>query len=107
LDALRAELSFDPTGQPDRLTAHPNDAPRDAKRVLTRLSDGDTIGKPRAWMTTSACASAVPRPTCLNFSTRSSAASCVTLRRRADGAPRHSRYPQVIVAVCGGRSRSR
>jgi hypothetical protein len=36
-----AELSFDPTRAPHRLTAHPNDAPRDAKRVLSRLAGGD------------------------------------------------------------------
>lgn len=42
--AVRAvfdELSFDPTREPHRLTAHPNDAPRDAKRVLARLTGGD------------------------------------------------------------------
>lgn len=41
LDALRTELSFDPTKQPARLTSHPNDAPTDSKRVLDRLTDGD------------------------------------------------------------------
>ncbi|HEU4412870.1 MAG TPA: hypothetical protein VFS43_46950 [Polyangiaceae bacterium] len=40
LEALRRELSFDPTTQSHRLTSHPNDAPTDAKRVLTRLCDG-------------------------------------------------------------------
>lgn len=38
LRSVAAELSFDPTHEPHRLTAHPNDAPRDAKRVLSRLS---------------------------------------------------------------------
>ena len=41
LRSLSAELSFDPTREPHRLTAHPNDAPRDAKRVLFQLSRGD------------------------------------------------------------------
>jgi hypothetical protein len=39
-DALRAvtrALSFDPRERPERLTAHPNDAPTDAKRVLRQL----------------------------------------------------------------------
>lgn len=31
------DIGFDPTQQPERLTAHPNDSPRDAKRVLRRL----------------------------------------------------------------------
>lgn len=38
LDALTRALSFDPTAQPHRLTAHPNDAPTDAKRVCERLT---------------------------------------------------------------------
>lgn len=37
LDQLRGELSFDPTLQSHRLTSHPNDSARDAKRVLTAL----------------------------------------------------------------------
>ena len=41
LEALRGELSFDPTTQSERLTSHPNDAPRDAKRVLARLCGAD------------------------------------------------------------------
>lgn len=41
LRVLSGELSFDPTHTPHRLTAHPNDAPRDAKRVLSRLTGGD------------------------------------------------------------------
>ncbi len=41
LDDARRALSFDPTTQSHRLTAHPNDALTDAKRVLTQLTDGD------------------------------------------------------------------
>jgi hypothetical protein len=41
LEGLRRELSFDPTTQSHRLTAHPNDAPTDAKRVLSRLCEDD------------------------------------------------------------------
>ncbi|HEY0190131.1 MAG TPA: hypothetical protein VGC42_03360 [Kofleriaceae bacterium] len=41
LRQLCSELSFDPTLQSHRLTSHPNDAPRDAKRVLRRLCEGD------------------------------------------------------------------
>jgi hypothetical protein len=41
LDAVRRELSFDPTTQSHRLTSHPNDAPTDAKRVLDCLCKGD------------------------------------------------------------------
>jgi hypothetical protein len=41
LDALRRELSFDPTMQSHRLTSHPNDAPTDAKRILERLCEAD------------------------------------------------------------------
>lgn len=37
LAALCSELSFDPTLRSERLTSHPNDAPTDAKRVLSRL----------------------------------------------------------------------
>jgi hypothetical protein len=40
LDALSAELAFDPTLESHRLTSHPNDAPRDAKKVLLRLCAG-------------------------------------------------------------------
>jgi hypothetical protein len=41
LDALQRELSFDPTTQSHRLTAHPNDARTDAKRVLEHLCGAD------------------------------------------------------------------
>jgi hypothetical protein len=41
LEELRRQLSFDPTAQSHRLTAHPNDAAADAKRVLARLSGED------------------------------------------------------------------
>jgi hypothetical protein len=41
LEQLRHELSFDPTLQSHRLTSHPNDAPTDAKRVLSRLCNGE------------------------------------------------------------------
>ncbi|WP_156041574.1 hypothetical protein [Chondromyces apiculatus] len=45
LDALRKDrdkkLNFIPTEEPHRLTAHPNDAPTDAKRVLRFLMFGD------------------------------------------------------------------
>lgn len=41
LDALKRELSFDPTMRPTRLTARPNDAPTDAKKVLARLTASD------------------------------------------------------------------
>ena len=41
IQALVADLSFDPTVHSHRLTSHPNDAPRDAKRVLKHLSEGD------------------------------------------------------------------
>ena len=37
LDERKARLSFDPAEEPHRLTAHPNDAPTDAKRVLRIL----------------------------------------------------------------------
>jgi len=37
LEDVRQELSFDPTKQSHRLTAHPNAASTDAKRVLSRL----------------------------------------------------------------------
>lgn len=36
---LTTALSFNPTVEPHRLTAHPNDAPTDAKRVLDALTD--------------------------------------------------------------------
>ena len=39
LDGLCRDLSIHPTHRPELLTAHPNDAPRDAKRVLRRLLD--------------------------------------------------------------------
>jgi hypothetical protein len=41
LEEVRRELSFDPTLQSHRLTAHPNAAPTDAKRVLSRLCEDD------------------------------------------------------------------
>jgi hypothetical protein len=41
LEQLRRELSFDPTLHSHRLTSHPNDAATDAKRVLSRLCNGD------------------------------------------------------------------
>lgn len=41
LEQLRGELSFDPTLHAHRLTSHPNDAPTDAKRVLSRLCQDD------------------------------------------------------------------
>lgn len=44
LAATRRSLSFDPTGEPERLTAHPNDAPQDAKRVLRSLLGLDPTG---------------------------------------------------------------
>lgn len=37
LEVVCRELGFDPRQQPERLTAHPNDARTDAKRVLRRL----------------------------------------------------------------------
>ena len=41
LRALTRELSFNPTTESQRLTSHPNDAPTDAKRVLSRLCGDD------------------------------------------------------------------
>jgi hypothetical protein len=41
LEAVRRDLSFDPTTESHRLTSHPNDASTDAKRVLTRLCGND------------------------------------------------------------------
>jgi hypothetical protein len=41
LDEIRRQLSFDPTIHSHRLTAHPNAALTDAKRVLSRLCDDD------------------------------------------------------------------
>jgi hypothetical protein len=41
LEHIRKELSFDPTVHSHRLTSHPNDALKDAKRVLSRLCNGD------------------------------------------------------------------
>jgi hypothetical protein len=41
LEQVRRDLSFDPTRQSHRLTSHPNDAPTDAKRVLSRLCEDD------------------------------------------------------------------
>jgi hypothetical protein len=41
LEQLRGELSFDPALHSHRLTSHPNDASTDAKRVLSRLCNGD------------------------------------------------------------------
>jgi len=37
LSEIKGRLSFDPAEEPHRLTAHPNDAPTDAKRVLRIL----------------------------------------------------------------------
>jgi hypothetical protein len=45
---LRRTLSFDPLTQPERLTAHPNDAPQDAKRVLRTLLGLDPESRPLA-----------------------------------------------------------
>lgn len=47
LEQLRGELSFDPTQHPHRLTSHPDDAPTDAKRVLSRLC-GDNADREQA-----------------------------------------------------------
>lgn len=41
LSALKQALSFDPTVESHRLTSRPNDAPRDAKRVLAHLCQGN------------------------------------------------------------------
>lgn len=41
LEQVRGELSFDPTFHSHRLTSHPNDSATDAKRVLSRLCNGD------------------------------------------------------------------
>lgn len=46
LREIREELSFDPCEQPQRLTAHPNDARTDAKRVLRVLLHGDDHSRP-------------------------------------------------------------
>lgn len=43
LDELCRALSFDPTKNSERLTSHPNDVPRDAKRVFERLCDGERL----------------------------------------------------------------
>ncbi len=43
LDAVRRNLSFDPTKESHRLTSHPNDMARDAKRVLALLCGNDTV----------------------------------------------------------------
>lgn len=44
---IHGELGFDPLRHPERLTAHPNDAPTDAKRVLRRLlTPGDVRSAP-------------------------------------------------------------
>lgn len=47
LTQLRKQLSFDPTTQSQRLTSHPNDAPTDAKRVLSELCGGDRARQER------------------------------------------------------------
>lgn len=39
--SLGAELGFDPTQEPHRLTAQPNDLPTDSKRVLDALTQED------------------------------------------------------------------
>lgn len=44
--ALCQELSFDPLQQPERLTAHPNDAKTDAKRVLRILLGFEAESRP-------------------------------------------------------------
>jgi hypothetical protein len=41
LERVRKDLSFDPTHHSHQLTSHPNDAVTDAKRVLSRLCNGD------------------------------------------------------------------
>ena len=52
LEALRKDkdkkLSFNPPETPHRLTAHPNDAPTDAKRVLRFLLFGEYTSRPPA-----------------------------------------------------------
>jgi hypothetical protein len=48
LEQMRRELSFDPTLQSHRLTSHPNHAPTDAKRVLSRLCH-DRERPPKPW----------------------------------------------------------
>lgn len=45
-DELTRELGFDPVREPHRLTASPNSASTDAKRVLRRLMFGDDRSKP-------------------------------------------------------------
>ncbi|MBI5512742.1 MAG: hypothetical protein HY909_03185 [Deltaproteobacteria bacterium] len=44
--SLRVALKFDPVRHPERLTAHPNDAPTDAKRVLRTLLGLEAKSRP-------------------------------------------------------------
>lgn len=46
LEAVKGAISFDPTRAPERLTAKPNDAATDAKRVLNRLVYGEDQSRP-------------------------------------------------------------
>lgn len=46
LDECKKELAFLPPEEPHRLTAHPNDAPTDAKRVLQILLHGENRSRP-------------------------------------------------------------
>lgn len=46
LEGLRDELLFSPPDEAHRLTAHPNDAPTDAKRVLRVLAFDDDASRP-------------------------------------------------------------
>lgn len=46
LEDLKAELSFNPLEEPHRLTASPNDAPTDAKRVLRILAFNEEASRP-------------------------------------------------------------
>lgn len=46
LTSLRKSLSFDPTTNPERLSARPNSAPQDAKRVLRQLLGLGAESKP-------------------------------------------------------------
>ncbi|WP_437673968.1 hypothetical protein [Sorangium sp. So ce131] len=48
LRELLAALKFDPTEEPHRLTARPNDSPADAKRVLRVLLVGEHESRPPA-----------------------------------------------------------
>jgi hypothetical protein len=48
LTELHMELGFSPPDEPHRLTAHPNHAPTDAKRVLRLLLHGENKSRPPA-----------------------------------------------------------